>query len=435
MNSNVLPNLDGSMTYQDLPLDYLFPQGNNFEKQFIEYIKTINSKIKIISGGTTARADCQNKNIDFVVLGYGESSILSIDSHVSHGDPIPYAMKNIWGVTVIDNRTSAGYDFQHSTFAWENTDVVNCKVLPIEISRGCIFKCSFCSYPMNGKKNLDFVRLSNLLEQELQKNYNNFGIENFWILDDTFNDNEYKLNIILDAVKRLSYQPKFWAYLRLDLLATKNHIDKLYDIGVRYMYFGIESLNPKTGRAVGKGYDRNKQINMLKYIKQRYPDIRVHGSFIIGLPHETIDSCRDTVSLCLSKEIPLDSFQIKGLRIRRQSMIPWSSEIDKAPEKFGYTILPTPENVVLLNWKNQYTNNQEAYELGEEWTELAHKSAGFKLPGQDIFSLKNYGYSDELMHNIDYKDVDWHSISLAKELYVSQYKKQLKELLLFPHCQ
>jgi radical SAM superfamily enzyme YgiQ (UPF0313 family) len=36
------------------------------------------------------------------------------------------------------------------------------KVLPIEIARGCIFKCKFCSYPLNGKQNLDFRYFSSM---------------------------------------------------------------------------------------------------------------------------------------------------------------------------------------------------------------------------------------------------------------------------------
>jgi hypothetical protein len=427
-NSSVEPGADGSITFRPLPLDKFFPQGPNFENQFIQYVKKINPDIKIIIGGARARPDFSNRNADFVVLGYGESAILSINRHLSTGDSIPFSRKNLWGIVIIDDRASTGYDFQHSTFVWESTDVVNARVLPLEVSRGCIFKCSFCSYPMNGKKDLDFVRTSDLLRAELQRNYDLFKVKTFWLLDDTFNDNEYKLDLFLDAVQKLSFRPEFWAYLRLDLLSTRKHVDKLYDIGLRYMYFGIETLNSKTGRAVGKGYNRNKQIDTIKYIKQKYPDVRMHGSFIVGLPYESIESCRDTVEKCMSKEIPLDSFNIKDLRISRQEMISWASEIDKHPEKFGYTILPTPSGQINLNWKNEHTNNLEAAALADEWNKKGYMSPGFKIPGRNILSLKNYDCSEEFL-NIDYRDIDWHELSCKKNEFVVQYKKQLKKIL------
>lgn len=429
MNSAVPKNTDGSTTFAPLALDDFFPQGKDTENRFVGYCRKINPDIKIIIGGTQARADFANRNADIVVLGYGESAILSIDDNLCHGTDIPFSRKNLWRVTVIDDRSSIEYDFQHSNFEWVSTDVVNSRVLPIEISRGCIFKCSFCSYPMRGKKNLDFVRMSNILRDELQQNHDRYGVKTFWILDDTFNDNEYKLALMFDAVKQLSFQPEFWAYLRLDLLSTRKHVERLYDIGIRYMYFGIETLNPRTGRAVGKGYDREKQIETIQYIHAKYPDVRMHGSFIVGLPYESVASCQDTVEKCMSKTIPLHSFQIKGLRIRRKEMIPWASDIDNDPAKFGYTLLPTDANSVILNWQNEHTNNLEATVMGDMWTEQAHQSQGFKLPGQDVVNLKNFDYSDDFLKMVDYRDFDWHDAENKKTQFIEQYKKQITNML------
>jgi radical SAM superfamily enzyme YgiQ (UPF0313 family) len=51
--------------------------------------------------------------------------------------------------------------------SWLPTDVVNQQVLPLEVARGCIFRCKFCAYPMNGKQQLDFVRSESQLMYEL----------------------------------------------------------------------------------------------------------------------------------------------------------------------------------------------------------------------------------------------------------------------------
>ena len=87
---------------------------------------------------------------------------------------------------------------QLQTF-WHDDDVhlLPGEGVPVEFARGCIFKCKFCSYPMNGKQNLDFVKDPELLYQELSDNYKNFGIKHYMIVDDTFNDHKEKLESIL----------------------------------------------------------------------------------------------------------------------------------------------------------------------------------------------------------------------------------------------
>ena len=274
-------NGDGSLTYSST-LSGVIPQGIDFQNELIHYIKTINYNCKIVVGGTKAHANINDRNIDYSIIGYGEVSTLALANHLKSKTPIPNSYKNLHGVTIVDNRTNEGFDFVNSRFEWQDLDVGNAKVLPLEIARGCIFKCKFCSYPLNGKQNLDFIRHSDILYEEIQSSYDKFGVSNFYILDDTFNDSTYKLDILHDTINRLTFQPKFWAYTRLDLIAQNNGlIDKLYDIGLRGIYFGIETLHKRTGLIIGKGFDRAKQINTIKQIRERYGNqVTMHGSFI-----------------------------------------------------------------------------------------------------------------------------------------------------------
>jgi hypothetical protein len=346
-----------------------------------------------------------------------------------HGSPIPNATKNIWGVTVIKNQVASDYDFKNSNFQWASTDVINTRVLPIEIARGCIFKCKFCSYPMNGKNNLDFVRDAELIRNELQRNYDHFGVLDYSILDDTFNDNEYKLNLMLEAVQKLNFQPVFWAYTRLDLLTTKQHVNKLYDIGLRSFYFGIETMNPKTGRIIGKGFDRNRQIETIQDISSRYPDVAMHGSFIIGLPEESKESVIETFEKCFNQEIPLHSWLFKALRLYKPSMSAWSSDLDINYLKYGYKLLPTPEDSAMINWQNSFMDCFEAADLAKQFHDLSMNSNHMMASGTTVWPLKNYGYSQEYLHNLGVKDINWHQITQDKENFVTTYKQQLLSII------
>jgi len=419
-------NSDGSLTYSSI-LSGVMPQGIDFENQVITHIKSRHYNCKIIVGGTKAHANINDKNIDYSIIGYGEVSVLSVANHLKSNTPIPNSYKNLHGVTIVDNRKNEGYDFVNSKFKWEDLDVVNAKVLPLEIARGCIFKCKFCSYPLNGKQNLDFIRNSDILYEEMQSSYDKYGVSSFYILDDTFNDSVYKLDILQATVKRLTFQPKFWAYTRLDLIAQNNGlIDKLYDIGLRGIYFGIETLNKRTGLIIGKGFDRAKQINTISQIRERYGNqVTMHGSFILGLPEENISSMRQTFNQLMDESIPLHTFVFHGLNLYKNEAVPFNSELGKNFRDYGYTELNTNPNSPKINWGNPHLDYNIANELAYEFNSTAQNSNRLYLPGQIGFSLKNLGFTDEQITNMRYKDVEWDKISAKKDVYIKEYKDNL----------
>ena len=423
-------NSDGSVTYRPT-LSGVIPQGIDFQNELIHYIKTINYNCKIVVGGTKAHANINDKNIDYSIIGYGEVSILSLANHLKSNTPILNSYKNLHGVTIVDNRTNEGFDFVNSRFEWQDLDVGPASVLPLEISRGCIFKCKFCSYPLNGKQNLDFIRHTDILYEELQSSYDKYKVENFYILDDTFNDNEYKLDVLLQAIKRLSFQPKFWAYTRLDLIAQNNSlIDKLYDIGLRGIYFGIETLNKRTGLIIGKGFDRDKQINTITKIRNRFDNkVLMHGSFILGLPEEPIDSMRHTFNQLMDESIPLHTFIFHGLRLSKSESVPFNSELGKNFKDYGYTEINNDVNSTTVNWRNEHLDHTMAIGLANEFNGAAQNSNRLYIPGQLGFSLKNLGYSDDYISNTKYKELDWTQITIRKDLYIAKYKETLYNTL------
>jgi radical SAM superfamily enzyme YgiQ (UPF0313 family) len=423
-------NSDGSMTYRPV-LSGVIPQGIDFQNELIQYIKTINYNCKIVVGGTKAHANINDKNIDYSIIGYGEVSILSLANHLKSNTLILNSYKNLHGVTIVDNRTNEGFDFVNSRFEWQDLDVGPASVLPLEISRGCIFKCKFCSYPLNGKQNLDFIRHTDILYEELQSSYDKYKVENFYILDDTFNDNEYKLDVLLQAIKRLTFQPKFWAYTRLDLIAQNNSlIDKLYDIGLRGIYFGIETLNKRTGLIIGKGFDRDKQINTITKIRNRFDNkVLMHGSFILGLPEEPIDSMRHTFNQLMDESIPLHTFIFHGLRLSKSESVPFNSELGKNFKDYGYTEINIDVNSTTVNWRNEHLDHTMAIGLANEFNGAAQNSNRLYIPGQLGFSLKNLGYNDDYISNTKYKELDWTQITIRKDLYIAKYKETLYNTL------
>jgi len=431
--------------YSDLDKDTIFPQGKESENKFIELCKQKNKNIKTVIGGSKTSRHYKNKNIDYVCIGYSEESIINLMNHLVNDEPLKNSVKNIWGRIVIDDPKQKSYDFANSSFEWRPEDVFDHKVLPLETARGCIFQCKFCAFPMNGKQNLDFVKEENLLYNELVSNYERFGITHYQLIDDTFNDHEQKINMMSRIVKKLPFQPTFWGYHRLDLLTTRpGTIDQLYDMGVRGMFFGIESLNPTTAKIVGKGFNIDKQIETIHRIREKY-DISMHGSFIIGLPEESIESSLATYNKIRSGDIPLHSWSFNPLWINKFDIHPFPSEFDKNWKNYGYEEIEEDLNVnsktiqgaelfsPALNWKNSKTNFTEATHLANQISSENIFSNSMHIDSQVAIGIHSMGFSNftfDIIRKSIQKDFNLHVVeTVLHKQFIKQSKKKLFDFL------
>jgi radical SAM superfamily enzyme YgiQ (UPF0313 family) len=420
-----------------------FPQGKDFENQFLQKLKQLNSNCKIVLGGPQIMLDqLSNKNVNYVVVGYAEVSVISLMQHLESGQSLDNSYKNLYGVVIVDDRTASGYDFKTCTMHWLPEDVMGTRVLPIEISRGCIFNCKYCQYPMRGKKGNDFLRSSDLIRDELQYNYDNYGVETYYILDDTFNDNDEKLDSMLEAVQQLTFKPIFWCYARLDLFYNKpERVDKVYNIGVRSMFLGIETFNREAGTAIGKGMHAHKQTETLRYIRNKYGnDLLLHGNFIIGLPGETEDSIKNTVQMIISGEAPLHTVLFPPLRIFKGSNW-WSSEIDLNYEKFGYKEISNENNQLselynrfnsginadFLAWDNGTMTYQDALRISQESFKATNHIR--YLPNYAMWEMIDHGHKFDELKELKATQMDPVKLRGEKFKKISKYKTNLFKML------
>lgn len=419
--------------YPDLELNTFFPQGKEFEKEFLELLHNQNPNIKILVGGTKVSADYSNKNVDYICLGYGEISIVNLVNHLTKNIDLRKSYKNIWGITVIDDRLAPEYKFKNEDMRWLPEDIVNHKTLPIEIARGCVFQCKFCSYPMNGKQNLDFVKSEENILKELDYNYQHYGIENYLMVDDTFNDHPDKLISMRNIISKLSFQPKFWGYHRLDLICTRPHtLPLLYDIGVRSMYFGIETMSPESAKIIGKGFDRLKQIEMLELLRSKYPDISIHGSFIVGLPGENEDDVYNTHNQLINQEIPLHSWQFQSLLLTKKEFQTYNSEFDINYSSYGYKDQGS-EGLKYINWYNEYFTAEKASNLVAKFRQESYTSNSLHLAGMIsmiIGTMNDPNYSFESNWRTLFKDFNFNFVEhTLRKNFIKEYKIKLLQII------
>ena len=350
----------------------ILPTTQARNKDFKTWLRQVAPKCQLVLGGPSAADVDWNRYFDYVILGYAEISIVNLARHLSAGEKLLKSYRSIHGFTVINDSRAEGFDISKSYTEYLPQDaVLPGETLHLEIARGCIFQCAFCGFPMNGKKKFDYMRDFDVLYTELVNNYEQHGVTTYMFNDDTFNDSIEKVHLINQVSKRLPFKLNYWAYIRLDLLvAHPGSVDLLWESGLRSAFFGIESWNPATGKIIGKKADKRAHLDMVRYIKQTYGDeFYTTGSFIIGLPQETVASINDTMDALTSPECMFDFVHMGSLFIKRREISSngFISKIQANYEEYGYRDVGRDQDMML--WENDHMDWRQALELSDQFAE------------------------------------------------------------------
>ena len=334
-------------------------------QEFIEFIFLKYSYVQIVVGGsgptTNIFVEIYEDEIDCWIKGLAEDSVIKYLESLKNNEKIP---------RIIEDPFASNFDFHELTPSFYPEDTVfQHEVLPIEISRGCRFACKFCSYPLLGRKPSDeYIRSEESLYKEFMHNYDNFGTTQYQITCDTFNETTEKLERVKKAIDRSGIKINFWAYIRLELLhAFPEQIPLLKEMGIGSTFFGLETFNYESGKCIGKGLTRDKQIETLQKAKDCWgPEVLLHAGFIVGLPYDTPETVKYWTDLLIRRETALDSISINPLYLVPDNIIEsgntsrvFFSEFDLNYKKYGY--IKTEKG-----WKNEYWTQLEAAAVARE---------------------------------------------------------------------
>ena len=336
-------------------------------------IRKVKPNVKVILGGPNARrvASLTRHKIDAIFSGQGESNILAYLRHVDGG----YKMRSPTE-TFRDNipvyeaeKVADDWKIQDSQTIYTPGDVIaQGETLVLEVSRGCIFNCSFCAYPLNGKKKLDHIKYAEVLREEIIRNYNDLGVHHYILSDDTFNDSLEKLYILKEVFTSLPFKLTFSSYARLDLLnAHREEIELLEEMGMIGVNFGIETFHDKAAKLIGKGMVGKIAKQFLHDLKHTHwkSRIKVATGLIQGFPYETYESHDETLAWILDEDNLVESVQPHALSVVNpaKDIFPYKSEFQINASKHGFY---WPGENYVGSWKNMIgpvKTYKEAYQL------------------------------------------------------------------------
>lgn len=391
--------------------------------EFVNYVKGKNPNIKLIAGGSRK---FMIESYGFKIFSfYTDREIIEFTDWCNGTNKKPnleFYGSHIQGTEYVD--------FNNSQIIFDESDIIDSNdTLPIEISRGCIFKCKFCSFPMNGKSKGEWIKKSSVLLDEFKRNYEHYGVTNYIYSDDTYNDSIDKVKMLYDDVySKLNFKINFTTYIRLDLMIRYPEMaDYLSKSGLVSALFGIETINKESGVAIGKGLDPLLQFEYVKELKEKqFKDIMTHSGIIIGLPKNRPNEMELLEEFIFSDDNHLDHIVVDPLYLtpNRKEFVGhrnFYSAFDNEFESYGYECYIDTSGTASteVKWKNDSINMTFDSAL-----KFANRINQKILTDSDKFKFGGFAFPYYMSLGIPKEDL----LSLSKRQISTKYNiKQLKD--------
>lgn len=238
------------------------------------------------------------KGIDFAVIGEGERTLVQLIENLRNGGD----GKEIDGVATIgkdpirggeliemDDLPLPAWDLVPLENYWQtrmNHSPFKGKFIPMITSRGCPFKCAFCTTPLTSRGKWRAFSADRVV-REIKELHTVYGVEDIAIQDDNFSASPQRAMKICQMIKEKGIN------VRLSLpsgVRTETLTPKILDVfqqgKVTYLSLSPESGSKKIRKFMNKPLNEKKFFELQKHC--RMLNIRTGICFIIGNPKETI---------------------------------------------------------------------------------------------------------------------------------------------------
>lgn len=262
-----------------------------------------NSNAMVIIGGTHATLEpkslLDSPYVDYVVRGEGESALLEICDLIQKKKADKRNILKIKNVNYNEMRPLMNLN-ELPLPDYELVEVKKYFIATFCTSRGCPGRCRFC---YNLGRKLRFYNTEKTIES-ITRVLDKYKMKEFTIADDNFANLSERTTKICNALSK--YNAIFHCFLRVDQVYDKVMSD-LKRAGCWAIQFGFESGSQRVLDFINKDVKVQQNINAIKQCKKY--GIFVDGSFMMGLPTETISEMNETANFI--KRYKPDAVDIK----------------------------------------------------------------------------------------------------------------------------
>ena len=272
----------------------------------------------LVAGGPLATSNPKEflSSFDVVVIGEGEWTLLELVHALEEGvgfqgisgvvfkknsvvrrtparpfiqdlDSLPFPARDMF-----DN--GAYMDYYRKKFGYTTTSVMT--------SRGCPFRCDFCSRPVFGNSFRARTPANVADEVELVRR---LGYERVWFADDCFTLDRKRLLSVCDELVRRRANVGWECLSRVDTVDSEA-AERMKRAGCLRVFFGIESGNNSVLRMMGKQATVEQAREAVRVFKRA--GVQTGAFFILGYPGEDDGTVLDTVDFASSLSLDYLSF-------------------------------------------------------------------------------------------------------------------------------
>jgi radical SAM superfamily enzyme YgiQ (UPF0313 family) len=248
-----------------------------------------------------------------VVIGGIHASVLPEEAK-QHADSVVIGeAENLWEEILIDVECNRQKEFyQDSTFPdlknlvipkWDNINLgiyprpmgYSLPKMPIFTTRGCPFGCKFCSVTKYYGKTYRVKPISHVI-----KEIESVNAESFFFVDDNIVCNPDYSRELFKALARKKI--RWFSQMSTTVLKQPDLIDLMGKAGGSGLLIGIESIDSKNLKSVGKDFNKTEQYEEL-FSRLKNAGLRPFPSIIFGLDNDDRDVFRRTLNFLIKTKV------------------------------------------------------------------------------------------------------------------------------------
>ncbi len=188
--------------------------------------------------------------------------------------------------------------------AYHKVDLAAYDAYGMVSSRGCPYKCSFCSVAPVWNHKCHFRSAGDVVA-EMRELHELAGVDLFLFQDEFFVSSKKAVMRFCDALKESDLKVRWKAFARIDI-ADQELMEAMVSTGCLEIRFGIETGSARMLELTHKGFTPEMAVDVVSRATQLFP--RVDTFFIWGYPDETMEDFYQSL-------FQMISFRLMGARI------------------------------------------------------------------------------------------------------------------------
>jgi len=307
--------------------------------QLAKLIKMCDSSIVVVLGGPQAtfmpgRALMQMPYVDVIIRGEGETvmpafiNCLEKQGDITKVKGIAFRLGGEIYETAsqpfVRNLDKLPSPYQTGVFRW--SDHTGAAMLA---SRGCTYNCNFCYTPKAFNRTIR-VHSPHRVFADMNVCVKN-GIRRFFFADPSFTVDKKWVRAIMRGIIKKRWKIEIWCETRAELVDA-DLLNLMARAGVKYLAYGLESVDSAVNRAINKRIDLRQFEETIRLTQSAGIEAEVFTLY--GLPKQTRQSCLETLSFLQDLGV-----KIIGNSAGQQLFLFFGTDVFKHPRKYGIRLL------------------------------------------------------------------------------------------------